>query len=437
MPDFYAPQLDPLHPQKHLQELETPFGKRSVYDSVAYCTRCGCCQQSCPIFLHAQQETFSPRGRNQLLRLLIERKLKVEKDSSLIPQIIASCTLCGRCTQACAGKIPTPEHVLEMARAYRLKRLPLLLQAILQTREKSPRLFAFLVRTGLFWRRLGLFKLLRTFWITKIPSLTWLNYTDDILPKKIIPLAKLLKTNFTQPETSDCSLIYLPSLEAAFFLPELAIQTLKAVQKKGEKPLLWQNFSCGLFSYVYGNLSCSKSQVRKLILKHKNIQGGTLPLLTDSIDVYNFLKKAPQLFAGHPAWEEKARNFAEKICFVTDFLTGNDLKETFSGPVRLETSALFSRENDAFQASKQILKTLFHKNFVECLYTDADMPAFGYAFARPKEASQLGMQAVRTIARTQAKTVFTLSGLSALELSFYLRKFYPNAQAEHIVRLNG
>ena len=96
MPDFYTPQLDPQHPARHLCRLETPFGARTVYDSVSYCNRCGSCQQACPTYLLTLQETFSPRGRNQLVRLAAEGKLNLTRNRRQAEETLNSCLLCGR-----------------------------------------------------------------------------------------------------------------------------------------------------------------------------------------------------------------------------------------------------------------------------------------------------------------------------------------------------
>ena len=405
MPDFYTPQIDPLHPKRHLTELHTAFGERSVYDSSAYCTRCGSCQQACPTYQIFHQETFSPRGRNQTLRLLAEGKLKLAANRDLLLQSVDSCLLCGRCTQACAGKIPTPEHILEMRRALQKRVLPRPLQAILHLRSAAPSLFGSLLRTGL----------------------------DELLPKKIPSLKKLLKE--LPPAEGTPKKIYRPSLEAEFFMPQLALSVLKTA---GERTILWHNMSSGLFEYVYGDLRQSKKAVRRLIVRHLKTEKAKLPLVTDSIDVYNFLQKAPQLFAGNKFWQKKAAAFAKKITFAAELLPKKPLQtKTFATPVRLEPSALFTRESIPAQKSEAILKTLFRKNFVECSYTDADIPAFGYALAKLELHEKIALSAVRTVARTQTGTVFTLSGLSALELDYRLKKFFPSAKAEHIIRLNG
>lgn len=421
-------------PHETLRALHTPLGERTVYDSAAHCTRCGSCQQTCPSYIFKRQETFSPRGRNQAFRLVLEGKLNPQANKPLLEEILFSCTLCGRCTQTCAGKIPTAEHMLELRRRLQTKMLPGTLHALLSLRQKSPVWFGHTVRLGLLLRRAGLVKIGRTLKLTDLFGLGWINRADELLPRKITRLSRALAQHgCTAPEKP--TLIYLPSLEAEFFLPELALSTLKAASKK-HRVSVWRNTASGLFEYVYGDLRQSRLAVRRLIIRRE--REGSLPLLTDSIDVFTFLKRAPQLFAGNKHWEEKARRLAENLVFVTDFLSAPAKKTApFPTPVRLDYSALFTREEAPFAAAEKILKTHFKKNFVECFYTDADTPAFGYGFVRNNLARAMGLQTVRAVAQTQTPTVFTLSGLAALELNRLFKRFYPNAKAAHVVNLHG
>lgn len=427
--------LPPEKLRRQIRALFTPFGPRAVYESAAHCTRCGCCQQVCPSYAIKKQETFSPRGRNQAVRLVMERKLNTQANKVLLEEIINTCTLCGRCTQTCAGKIPTAEHMLELRRALDLRALPGTLFKLLSWRSTHPAFFNFVLRTGLFLRRLGLVKLLCKTGLAHALGFGWLKRANDLLPHRTPTLHKYLAKQNISPQAENPNLIYLPSLEAEYFMPQLAASVLKTASEK-YRPVFWSNVSCGLFEYVYGDLRQSRRTVRHLIKRHE--QAGNLPLLTDSIDVFTFLQKAPQLFAGNKRWEAKAQKLAQNLRFVTDILPKRP--SNFSDdktPVRLDYSALFTREGEPFEHAHKILKTLFKKNFVECLYTDADTPAFGYGFVRNAPAEQMALNAVRTIAQTQAATVFTLSGLCALELNYYLKRWYPSATAQHIARLNG
>lgn len=433
MPDFRPLELDPLHPKRHLRALQTPFGARAVYDSVSFCTRCGSCQQACPTYILTAEETFSPRGRNQAVRLAAEGKLNPAQNKELLSRMVNACLLCGRCTQACAGKIPTAEHMLEMRRALNQRALPGLLQTLLSWRSRRPGLFRFIIRAGLILRRAGAARLLRLTGLTRLKSLAWINHADDILPARTPALSKRI----SQAHPKNPALIYLPSMEAEFFMPDLALSVLNTAAKK-RGALIWRNTPSGLFEYVYGDLRQSRRLVKNLIRRRERAAGGKLSLLTDSADVYLFLRRAPQLFDRWPRWQKKAREFAENVLFITDFMPKKPARAAeINTPVRLDPSALFLREGEPFDSARKTLKTLFKKNFVECLYKDADTPAFGYSFVRHNLAKRVCLNAVRGIARTQTGTVFTLSGLSALELDFYLKQFYPYARADHFARLNG
>lgn len=425
--------LDPQHPKQHLDSLHTPFGVRSLYDSVSFCTRCGSCQQSCPTYLLTAQEMYSPRGRNQALRLVIEGKLNVKQNRKQLEALTSSCLLCGRCTQTCAGKIPTAEHMLELRRALHIQILPSLLYRLLHLRSRKPKLFHFLLQSGLIIRRAGIISLLRLLGITRLKSLAWLAHADDILPHRPDPASKKLLRESAIHIPDNPQAVYLPSLEAQWFMPELGADVFSLAAQK-YRVWVWGNTSSGLFEYIYGDLRQSRRIIRRLIRRHEQKRGKPLPVLTDSVDIYLFLRQSPQLFEKWPWLKEKAHRFADSIRFVTDFFPKTTAHNTTDGKVQLEYSSLFQREGEPFESARKILKTQFKKNFVECLYKDADAPAFGYSFVQPKMAEQIAIQAVQRIARTQSKAVFTLSGLSALELNYYLKRFYPYAQADHIAR---
>ncbi len=423
----------PIGSTKQLRAVETPLAARNLYDSVAYCNRCGSCMQSCPTYLLTHRENFSPRGRNQLLRLILERKLTPAPADPVLRVAVTSCTLCGRCTQTCAGQIPTAEHVLEIRRAYHLRVLPRLLHTFLQLRTVTPRCFAFLTHLVLFLRRLGVLTLLRVVRATRLPGLSWLTHLDNILPTRITSLKKTLSRAGQSLHADHPQLIYIASLEAEFILPQILLHTLLRARQHFRTEV-WTNTPTGLFDYVYGDLRQSRRTLDRLITRHARTGNGTLPILTDSIDVYLFLKRAPQLFAARPRHHKRAEHFADCVRFATNLPTDVSTRRAAKpGPVILEKGTLFARQGTPFEQAEKNLSTLFGKNLVECLYTDADVPAFGYTFVAPEMATQIGLKAVEKFARTQTRLGVTLSGLAALELAYLLKKFYPAAQATHFV----
>ena len=415
----------PRTSKKQLTFLQTPLGVRNVYDSVCFCNRCGMCAPVCPAYAADPKESNSPRARNQALRLLLEGKINTKQNRNELEKLVTSCTLCGRCEQVCPGQIPTREHVLELRRLLNLHLLPPTLFRLLRMRETSPKLFYGLVRTGLLLRHTGLLHLL-----AHTADFSWLKHTLDILPARIA--SPFQAENKTRP-----TLIYFPSLEAQFLLPSLA-QSVYNMAAKKHRVCVWTNRACGLFEYVYGDVQRARKLVRALITLWEKTANGKLPVLTDSIDVYQFLKQAPQLFSGLPHWEKRAANFAGHILFVTDILPKKPANaKTWGKPVLLMPGTLFTAHSPAWQHAQEILRTLFKKNLVECGYKDACTTPAGVGFIKESCAQQYNVQAVRAAAQYQTQSIIVLSGLAELETNFYLRRLYPAAQAHHIARLNG
>ncbi len=73
------------------------------------CTRCGACLQRCPSFKALKNEIYSPRGRNQLIKYVCERKLNLKQDKTDILNTSLSCLMCGACTDFCPAKTPTAD----------------------------------------------------------------------------------------------------------------------------------------------------------------------------------------------------------------------------------------------------------------------------------------------------------------------------------------
>ena len=71
-----------------LGRLRTDLGERSTYDAASQCSRCGYCEQACPTYVATGHESKSQRGRNQLLRLMLEGKLS---DPKTAEEAFATC----------------------------------------------------------------------------------------------------------------------------------------------------------------------------------------------------------------------------------------------------------------------------------------------------------------------------------------------------------
>ena len=83
--------------------------KELLYDEIAKCNRCGFCLAHCPVYAVKGRESATPRGKNALVRGIIEGKIDWTPE---IEETIFRCTGCRLCTQTCFPAVETNAAVL-------------------------------------------------------------------------------------------------------------------------------------------------------------------------------------------------------------------------------------------------------------------------------------------------------------------------------------
>jgi glycolate oxidase iron-sulfur subunit len=83
-----------------------------LIDDIKECSKCGVCRAACPIFLIANNETASPRGRVSLVEAMLEGKLSI---SDRYIDTIRACIKCTRCADVCPSGV-RPEKIVQSAR---------------------------------------------------------------------------------------------------------------------------------------------------------------------------------------------------------------------------------------------------------------------------------------------------------------------------------
>jgi len=83
--------------------------KTQLYDEIAKCNRCGFCLAHCPVYAIKGREWATPRGKNALIRAIIEGKIDWTPE---IEETIFRCTGCRLCTQTCFPAVETNQGVL-------------------------------------------------------------------------------------------------------------------------------------------------------------------------------------------------------------------------------------------------------------------------------------------------------------------------------------
>ncbi len=72
--------------------------KTLLYDEIAKCNRCGFCLAHCPVYTVKGREWATPRGKNAIVRAIIEGRIGWTPE---IEEALFRCTGCRLCTQTC------------------------------------------------------------------------------------------------------------------------------------------------------------------------------------------------------------------------------------------------------------------------------------------------------------------------------------------------
>jgi len=73
-------------------------GLRSIENEIYTCAQCAFCTASCPVAEQKGWETYGPRGRMYLLKLMLQKKIKANAE---IRDRFYACTTCSRCSKVC------------------------------------------------------------------------------------------------------------------------------------------------------------------------------------------------------------------------------------------------------------------------------------------------------------------------------------------------
>ncbi|MDE2039361.1 MAG: (Fe-S)-binding protein [Elusimicrobia bacterium] len=408
-----------------LGRLSTDLGERSTYDASSQCSRCGYCEQACPTYKATGDETRSPRGRNQLVRLLLEGKLE-ERASAR--RALETCLLCSACSTACFAHVPTADIVLEGRRL--LADRPWAGRALSRLLLRRRPLFELLLRCANLAKRSGLSRLARPF--LRLAGLRGLALADEHVrraPRRFSPelLSEQLPASGRGAEGRPKFLQFLPC-GTRYLFTEVALATRRALSSRGgSRPL--NSGCCGLLAYNYGELSDAREFARQVISQAEAAAQAEASLVVDCSSCAAFLKSYPQLFLGDPFWKARAEKFASRV---------RDAVEVFDEPAARAGAGVVTYHESCRACHGQGLKAPSRllsgfSAFRPLEESDSCCGGAGaFSLLEPELSEAVLRRKIERIARTGARLVVTSSTSCLLQLAHGLRKYYPSCEVRHV-----
>jgi len=412
-----------------LGRLITDLGERSLYDAVSQCSRCGYCEQACPTYVATGDESKSPRGRNQIVRLMIEGKLD-DKSSAL--EALSTCLACGACTTACYAKVPVADIVLEGRRMLRGD-THWLVKKVSRIMVTSPQFFAVLLKICFFFKKIGLSALgrpaLRAAGLSVLASMD--VHTNEA------PLRNLDDLTKGRQNPNNPAYRYFAPCGPRYLFPRVGLATMFALDKlKGPGSYL-KNPCCGLLAYNYGELEDARELARKNI-EHAE-KNGNEQIVGDCSSCVAHLKTYPQLFLKpeDEKWRLRATAFAARVRDTVELYGEYADKLPSAVAEGVETTYHDSCRAINPQGIKDQPRLAAKKaaggSYCEMAGADACCGGAGaFGFVHEDLSDDLLKIKVGNVAAVQAEVVLTSSTSCLIQLARGFRKYYPDAKVLHL-----
>ncbi|MBI2386900.1 MAG: (Fe-S)-binding protein [Elusimicrobia bacterium] len=413
-----------------LGRLITDLGERSLYDSVAQCSRCGYCEQACPTYVATGDESRSPRGRNQIVRLMIEGKLD---DPKAAMEALSTCLTCGACTTACYAKVPVVDIVLEGRRMLRGE-THWLVKAACRIMVTGPRLFAVLLKIGFLFKKSGLSALGRP--ALRAAGLSVLASMDEHTAES--PFWNLDDLTHKREDPESPAYRYFAPCGPRYLFPRVGQATMSALDALMGQGAYLDNPCCGLLAHNYGELEDARALAKKNI-EHAEKRQDAAPIIGDCSSCVAFLKSYPQLFLRpeDAPWRTRAEAFSKRVRDAIEVYGECADKLPAAVAEGVETTYHDSCRAINPQGIKTQPRLAAKKaagaSYCEMAGADACCGGAGaFAFVHEELSEELLKKKIGNAAAVQAGLVLTSSTSCLIQLARGLRKYYPDARVLHL-----
>ena len=415
-----------------------------IEGELSRCNKCGYCMQSCPVYRSVRREAAVARGRNQVLRDVVQGEHELPRQAL---QPFFDCLLCGACTVDCFGGVKTKELMVRAREGYHARYgQPAIQRYFFRKLLPNPSRLTRLLRLASLGKRSGLSGLAR-----RAGLLRWLNptlHTADglvaTMPKTFLrdrlgslgftrSKGRVIELSCLEPErATGPRVLYFIGCGPNFQLPQTAEAAIRLLSKGGCHVTVAPNYCCGLPAWSYGDIEAARLLARQNLDLLDSLDFDLL--VTECGSCSGFLKEYPALLGD----DMRARRLADRTRDITEVLA------TLSWPAPRPANATvtyhdpchLSRGQEISEQPRRLLVDAGGFQLAEMAESNWCCGGAGsYNLSHPQMSQEILSRKLDRIADTQADVVATACPACIIQIGCGVRSRGWALPVRHVVEL--
>lgn len=408
-------------------------------EDLARCVHCGLCSQSCPTYVETGLETESPRGRLHLMRAKAEGRITATPN---FLKHIDLCLLCRNCEAVCPSGVPFGRIMqAQRAEVHATRPMPwwerLVRYVVFTLLMPHPARLAFMAGVLRFYQRSGLQRLVRGLSVPRLfpASLRQMEAMLPPLSHRFFPLTPGVtpargERRGRAAVFSGCVMPYLYA--------EVNEATVRVLARNGyEVTLPTEQVCCGSLQEHTGERRAAEALARR------NIDAFVLDdvdaIIVNAAGCGATLKEYHELLADDPDYREKARQFADRVFDVNEFLVKHELRGPLGAVPMCATyqdSCHLAHAQRVTAAPRSLLRAVPGVELSEMHIPDRCCGSAGiYNITQPEMSAQLLRDKMADVRSTGADTIVTANPGCMLQLSVGLAREGMEGRVAHVVQV--
>ena len=391
-------------------------------EDLATCISCGLCLNDCPTYRVLEDEADSPRGRIQLIRLMVSTD--APPDAELVGHLDA-CLVCRACETACPSGVPFG-RIMEGAREVLQERRPpggvlrrMTTRLGLNTLADPGRL-ALAARATDLYTRSPLAAVVRRV----APSM--LRWASSLAPR-----AEGAPYRPVEKPGGDVSLFAGCVMRVSF--GETQRGTARLLERDGHTvtaPI--EQRCCGALHAHSGDGEGARDLAR---LNVDAFAGSDVPIVVNAAGCGAHLKAYGEVLADDPAWVDRARAFAARVRDMSEVLT--PARRATARPLRVvyQDACHLAHGQKIRQQPRALLRATLGVTLVEIGDAERCCGSAGvYNLTHPEIAAELQRQKVARILEAKPDLVVSANPGCILQVAAGLRAAGSGVPVTHLAR---